>query len=594
MKNLFLIALLFVQSSLLQVHAQQQSQDDTDLLTVVGSIGVTQGGVQDIKHFRDSIASGNIPHPNTLTAEGLLSEHNIILSGTGKCEQLFCLTGEAVEASLIVPETAQYFVGLGFDTNLDGDSWKRAPVNLVAVVDRSGSMSGTPLKLVKESLLEMLPHLGPEDQLSIVLYGSGTQLLLQPTRTTSRNKHTIASQVENIESSGGTNMEAGLELGYQTARSAKRDFEGITRLVLFTDERPNIGDTSATGFMGMAKEGSNNDIGLTTIGVGVQFGAQLATEISSVRGGNLFFIRRSEDIDNLVEDEFDFMVSEIAHDLEIRITPKEGFKISGVYGIPNDLLGWQNEKTVTIKIPTVFLSSYNGGIFLTLQQDHEDSFLPKVVVGSSDMLVDARLSYLPLETDQRATSDLTVFGPHDKPSDGIQLAQNLIDEFTSIHSAATAHHITNDQEAAFQALHHLAGKVRSDEHGWANEEKGMIYTMEAKLAYLSGHSAELQTNIPFAKLWGVWEVTRIEGETDVEKWDRFSFSDDNRFALYDRDDSEYYIDERENYEATNRQIYFEESELMFDYRVNRRRLTLDHKKTGVKIILKRSEMPDLS
>ena len=81
--------------------------------------------------------------------------------------------------------------------------------------------------------------------------------------------------------------------------------------------------------------------------MGVQFGAELATKISSVRGGNLYFIRDTADVESLFAKQLDYMVSELAHDLSISITPRAGLKIGGVYGVPGQLLGWQNETTVT-------------------------------------------------------------------------------------------------------------------------------------------------------------------------------------------------------------------------------------------------------
>jgi hypothetical protein len=43
-------------------------------------------------------------------------------------------------------------------------------------------------------------------------------------------------------------------------------FDGTTRVMLFTDEQPNVGRTDATSFAAMAEEASRGGIGLTTIG----------------------------------------------------------------------------------------------------------------------------------------------------------------------------------------------------------------------------------------------------------------------------------------------------------------------------------------
>ena len=46
----------------------------------------------------------------------------------------------------MVPQ-ARHLVGVGFATNIDEKKWRRDPVNLIAVVDKSGSMDGEPLEL---------------------------------------------------------------------------------------------------------------------------------------------------------------------------------------------------------------------------------------------------------------------------------------------------------------------------------------------------------------------------------------------------------------------------------------------------------------
>ena len=102
---------------------------------VVTATGVTQGGAQDIKHFRGEAARGDIPSPHGMTSEGLLSEHDLYLTSAQSCEKTLCLTAAAMPASIT---SSDYFAGMSFDTNID-EGWKREPLNLIAVIDRSGS-----------------------------------------------------------------------------------------------------------------------------------------------------------------------------------------------------------------------------------------------------------------------------------------------------------------------------------------------------------------------------------------------------------------------------------------------------------------------
>ena len=87
------------------------------------------------------------------------------------------------------------------------------------------------------------------------------------------------------------------------------------------------------------------------------------------------------------------MVSELAYDLKLTITPRAGLKIGGVYGIPGELLGWQNETSITVTIPTVFLDNHGGGIFFTLMPEPGSEFLPET--RGAGKLADVSVSYLP-------------------------------------------------------------------------------------------------------------------------------------------------------------------------------------------------------
>ena len=70
------------------------------------------------------------------------------------------------------------------------------------------------------------------------------------------------------------------------------------------------------------------------------------------------------------------MVSELAHDVRITMRPRDGYRISGVYGVPDGLMADAGEGAVTITVPTAFLSTNGGGIFLSLAKAGARAYLP--------------------------------------------------------------------------------------------------------------------------------------------------------------------------------------------------------------------------
>lgn len=183
----------------------QEEDENIDDAIVVTSMRIRQGGAQDIKHFRDVASDVGMPRPESLTVEGLMGEHDLTLPAAANCKQLFCLVGEAMGANLSGRSEDKLFVGLGFASNVDAATWKRDPLNLVAVVDQSGSMDGEPLDLVRQSLTRMVGQLRAGDRFSIILYGDDAHVFLKPTDLAS-NRSKILTAIASIESQGSTNV----------------------------------------------------------------------------------------------------------------------------------------------------------------------------------------------------------------------------------------------------------------------------------------------------------------------------------------------------------------------------------------------------
>ena len=555
-KSAFILALGL---STFQATAQDMIEEDE---VVVTGLRITAGGAQDINYFRGSVNRGEIPNANTMTSEGLLSQHDLILPATPSCVQTLCLNGEAMKMSPGNMLGADYFMGLAFDTNIDEATWSREPLNLVVVIDKSGSMSGEPLDQARKSVTAAIGKLQPGDQISIVLYGDVVETYLEPTPITRSNKGRLKAKTKAIQSRGSTNMEAGLVRAFEVAKSTQNGFDGTTRVMLFTDERPNVGRTDANSFMGMAQDASEFDIGMTTVGVGVIFGAELATKVSSVRGGNLFFVRDDADIERLFSTEFDFMMSEIARDMTIRLTPRSGYKISGIYGVPQDTFTRAGD-SVEMSVATAFLSSAGGGLFFGLRRDTPG--LPPLSVESNSSFATAKLSYTDSATKAQQVQTVTATAM-DNPSVNLQKASLLSQQYVALRSAANSHHKDNDQSAAFQTLKRYSDILDASPIEGLDAERKLVSTLKATAGYLSGnmeYSAELPASM---RLVNKWKIARVEGSEDLRRGDVLEFGRNDKFTIYRRSRSLTASDEIEYYQVNDKQVYLSESDLTLNYK----------------------------
>ena len=110
------------------------------------------------------------------------------------------------------------------------DEGKRAPVSLSCVLDKSGSMAGAKLALVKKSVCFMLSHLGPRDKIGVVEYDSAVNELIPPSRTTEGFKREAESLLNSMHEGSCTNLSGGLFKGIeQQQASTYLDWDDLSK-----------------------------------------------------------------------------------------------------------------------------------------------------------------------------------------------------------------------------------------------------------------------------------------------------------------------------------------------------------------------------
>ncbi len=558
------------------VEDRDELEDDYADIVVTGSL--RQGGAQDIGHFRsislDGAEGSGLPSPDSLTLEGLMGEHDLSLPATGACHQLFCISTHAMAAALPGRAGDSHFIGIGFDSGADATAIRAQPLSVVAVVDRSGSMSGAPIERVREALHALVDQLRDGDRLGIVLYGT-TSLVHQTVVDAVPNRAALHTAIDAIAIDGATSMEAGLQLGYQAALAEVPQSRGRTRLMLFTDENPNVGNVSAEGFMGQALAGSRAGVGLTTIGVGVHYDGALATRISSVRGGNLFFLPREGAGSALFEREFENMVSEVAQDIVISIDPAPGYRVSGVFGVPGELIGNESSGTVTVTIGSAFLSSNGGGIYATLAGDGQ---------GSEQPLADVTVSYTAAATQNREQDSERLIASAAPAPANLVRAHYLVDEYLGITSALAAVAQNGDAEGAAATLAGLSQRLSASGLAGMEKEVQLVASLQGQVASATQQSlAQLRVR----GVIGEWRVLRQEQLADISRGDKVLITDDGDFTterMSGRDAGEI-IDQ--SFAINERQLHIQGTGLVLDYRLRGNHLTLRDRTNGALIVLER-------
>lgn len=331
-----------------------------------GDFGATPGGVQDMGLARALVEEGRVPPPEAFVVEGMFSEHDLPVEGAA-CSNLLCVRAAGAIAPNLEGETRAW-AQIGLSSTVDPASYERPPVTLIATVDVSGSMGwsygdSSPGELSRALLHRIAAELGEEDRIAIVTYGSHVSTALP---VTSGASGAIRGVIDALSENGSTNMEAGLQRAYELARAEVGNGRDV-RVLLFSDEQPNVGATSATEFQSMVQAGADEGIGITIFGMGLGLGQHLFEAMSHLRGGNAFSIMAPEDVPALMEESWPFLLTPIAYDMEVAITPSTGTSVLRGYGFP----GAGEDGSARLEVSSVFLSRKRGALLVELGRDDD-------------------------------------------------------------------------------------------------------------------------------------------------------------------------------------------------------------------------------
>lgn len=219
---------------------------------------------------------------------------------------------------------------IGFTTPEVNERTDLRPLNLVLVIDKSGSMADSDkMSRVKDSLHAMVSQLRPEDIVSIVTFDSGASVLYPASRIGDGNG--IRYAINCIQPGGSTNIHGGLMLGYS---EAKKHFQrGVTnRVILLTDGIANVGVIDPARIAADSLERNGQGIDLSTIGVGLDLNNDLLRTLARSGRGLYHFISDYHDINKVFINEVQSLVSSVAKRVEVRIDYGPSLRVEKIYG----------------------------------------------------------------------------------------------------------------------------------------------------------------------------------------------------------------------------------------------------------------------
>jgi len=193
-----------------------------------------------------------------------------------------------------------------------------APLNLVFLVDTSGSMRGSDrLGLVKSSLKLLAKQMTAEDRIALVAYAGGAEVVLEPTAGDKR--WTVETAIDSLSSGGGTAGAAGIEIAYRLAESAF-DADAVNRVILATDGDFNLGIADPEALKDFIAEKRDSGIYLSVLGVGSgNYNDRIAQALAQNGNGNAAYIDSLQEARKVLVDEVRATLFPIADDVKFQV-----------------------------------------------------------------------------------------------------------------------------------------------------------------------------------------------------------------------------------------------------------------------------------
>ena len=356
------------------------------------TLGFSVGGAKNVDNFRENIKNRYLPISTDLTYNGLFYNYYFDTGRSGNLngdnsKDMFYPTYSVAVSKDPISGKMEYYMTVGLNSNIKESDFKRKKLNVVVVMDISGSMSSgfneyyydgnyvdgdktgdrrSKMQIANESLNCLIDQLKPDDRLGIVLFDNSAYLAKPVNLVGETDIEKIKEHILEITPQGGTNFEAGYSEGTKLfSEEMLNNDEYENRIIVITDAMPNLGTTSKEGLTKYVQENADNGIYTTFVGVGVDFNTEVIECLSDVRGANYYSVHNSDEFKKVMGEEFDYMVTPLVFDLELKLNTDE-YEIVQVYGTDT-----RDKSSGTImKVNTLFPSSSNsegevkGGVIL--------------------------------------------------------------------------------------------------------------------------------------------------------------------------------------------------------------------------------------
>jgi Ca-activated chloride channel homolog len=200
-------------------------------------------------------------------------------------------------------------------------------LNLSLVLDRSTSMKGDNMDMVKATAIQIMRKMKPQDIFSVIAFSDRAEEIIPASRTAELAR--LEARIHMLQPSGGTEIFSGLEMGYnEIIRNAHQS--QVNHIILLTDGR-TYGDEEKC--INLAHRASEHGVGISGLGIGSEWNDSFLDELASATGGSSMYVSRAQDIQKSLLDKFSRLGDAYAHETRLDFKVPEGVELRYAFRI---------------------------------------------------------------------------------------------------------------------------------------------------------------------------------------------------------------------------------------------------------------------
>ena len=247
------------------------------------------------------------------------------------------------------------------DERFDSQSSEARNVDMVIVLDRSGSMKGHKINDARQAVLHLLSGLTAKDRFALVTYSDSVQQISGLKYVSADHDKQLKALVSGIRAGGGTNLGDGLQTGINVMLAAHEN-GNARKLILISDGLANKGITDSTRLGQMASVAVEKEFAVSTVGVGNDFNEQLMTTIADRGAGNYYYLENPLAFAEVFQKEFFYTRATVATNVSLFFPLAGGLSILDAAGYPITV-----QKNQAVFFPGDLRAGQTRKLFLTIQ-----------------------------------------------------------------------------------------------------------------------------------------------------------------------------------------------------------------------------------